>query len=98
MRIRGPFGLQRTARTCVDYASPPSEMGGSARIGRATTSQVRWLLHSADGATAVILGATIEHAGTLDRLLLRLGGRAWMRRRFGSTLCALEARVAASTT
>ena len=98
VRIRGPFGVHRSARTRVDYAAPPEEMGGSARIGHATAAHVRWLLEPAGGATAVTLGATVEHAGTLDRLLLGLGGLAGMRRRFDNTLRALDARVAACAT
>lgn len=96
VRIRGPFGLHRTAHTSVDYARPSEEMGGSARIGRATSARVQWLLRPEGGATAVTLAARVERAGTLDRLLLALGGRAWLTQRFKSTLRALEVRLAAA--
>ena len=93
VRIRGPFGVQRVARTQVDFARPVDELGGSARIGNVTTGRVRWLLHAADGGTTVTLAARVEQAGTRDRLLLALGGRVWMRRRFVTTLRALDDRL-----
>ena len=94
VRIRGPFGVQRVARTQVDFARPVDEMGGSAQIGEVTTAQVRWLLRAGDGGTAVTLAAQVERAGPRDRLLLTLGGRAWMRRRFATTLQTLDGRLA----
>jgi hypothetical protein len=65
-------------------------MGGSARLGQATIAEVRWLLRPHDGGTAVTLGAKIWRAGPRDRLLLALGGMAWMRARFDATLRALD--------
>jgi hypothetical protein len=35
------------------------------------------------------LSAEVEHAATPDRLLLALGGRAWMARRFDAILARL---------
>ncbi|MDP9385323.1 MAG: SRPBCC family protein, partial [Actinomycetota bacterium] len=70
VRVRGPLGVHRTALTRVDYARPLEEMGGSARIGGATTAHVRWFLRSAGGGTAVTLAANVDRAGALDRLLL----------------------------
>ncbi len=90
VRIRGPLGVRRTARTQVDFARPVEEMGGSAHLGSATSADVRWLLLPDDGGTAVTLAATIRHAGPRDRLLLALGGMTWMRRRFDGTLRALD--------
>ena len=94
VRVRGPLGVRRTARTQVDFARPVEAMGGSARLG-ATSAEVRWLLAPEDGGTAVTLAAGIRSAGRLDRLLLALGGMAWMRRRFDGTLRALEGQVGA---
>ena len=96
VRVRGPLGLRRTAHTRVDYARPVEEMGGSARIGAATTARVQWRLRPQGSATAVTLAARVEQAARLDRLLLALGGRAWLRQRFMSTLRALDARLAAA--
>ncbi len=93
VRIRGPLGVRRTARTRVDYARPFEEMGGSAQLTDATTAQVRWLLREDTAGTAVTLAARIDRAGQLDRLLLAAGGMAWMRRRFAATLESLDARL-----
>ena len=95
VRIRGPLGVQRTARTQVDFARPVEEMGGSADLGRATSAEVRWMLRPHDGGTAVTLAANIRRAGASDRLLLALGGMVWMRRRFDGTLRALDDRLSA---
>ena len=96
VRLRGPFGLRRTARTRVEVARPPEEMSGAAELSGGTVAHVRWLLRRADGRTVITLGATIENAGRLDRLLLGLGGRAWLRSRFDGALDALERHLAAT--
>lgn len=93
VRIRGPLGVRRTARTQVDFARPVEEMGGSAEVGRATSADVRWLLRPHAGGAQVTLAASIRHAGRLDRVLLGLGGIAWLRRRFADALRALEREV-----
>ncbi len=98
VRIRGPLGVRRTARTRVDFAHPVEEMGGSADLGAATSAEVRWVLEPDDRGTAITLGATIRRAGSGDRIVLALGGMAWMRRRFEGTLRALDdhLRIAAA--
>ncbi len=94
VRLRGPLGVRRTSRMRVEFARPPYELGGCAEMSGGTVAQVRWSLRPADARTVVTLGASIENAGMLDRLLLRLGGRAWLRSRFEGALCALERHVA----
>ena len=89
VRIRGPLRIRRTATTRVLNASPPRQMVGSARIGSRTEAQVRWTLVPRDGATAARLSATIEATGRLDGLLLRVGGRRWLRRLFAGALLRL---------
>ncbi len=96
LRIRGPLGVQRTARTQVDFADPVDEMGGSAELGRGKSADVRWVLRSHEAVTAVTLGAIIRRAAARDRVLLALGGTAWMRRRFDDTLRALDDHLAAA--
>ena len=93
VRIRGPLGVRRTARTQVDFARPFEEMGGSAHLSGATVAEVRWLLRPHDAGTSVTLGARIRRTGPRDRLLLALGGMAWMRRRLDGTLRALDDRL-----
>jgi hypothetical protein len=89
VRIRGPLGLSRTARTAVLRADPPREMCGRAEVGSRTRARVTWTLAPEDGATRVHLEAEVEEAGALDRLLLSLGGEAWLRGRFRAVLSRL---------
>jgi hypothetical protein len=95
VRMHGPLGLTRTATTRVEAAHPSHLMIGAAEIGARTTACVSWaLIPDADGAS-VRLTATLDRAGLLDRLLLMLGGRWWMRRRFVAVLERLAERFAA---
>jgi uncharacterized protein YndB with AHSA1/START domain len=86
VRIRGPFGLRRTAVTRVLDADPPRSMDGSARIEGRTVARVSWTLEERSSTTEVTLAAELESAAPLDRLLLALGGRLWLQRRFASVL------------
>ena len=90
VRMRGPLGVGRTARTRVLEAHAPHRLRGSAQIGDGTIARVGWDLEEVEGATLVRLAATVENAGPLDRVLLRLGARAWLRRRFRSVLNRLR--------
>ena len=92
VRIRGPLGLRRTAITSVERIDPPERLQGTARVGGAQ-AEVAWMLRERDtGATEVVLAATVLRAGALDRLVLGLGGAAWMRRLFAATLAHLANR------
>jgi hypothetical protein len=93
VRIRGPLGLRRTARTQVLKAEPPARLEGRAALG-GTVARVRWELAERGQATLVRLEAHVEHAGPLDRLLLAAGGRAWLRWRFRATIAGLAHRCA----
>ena len=89
VRIHGPLGVSRLARTRVLSADPPREMCGSAEIGARTRARVRWILAPEDGVTRVHLEAEVLDAGPLDRVVLALGGEAWLRHRFASVLARL---------
>src|SRR3954447_20245836 len=80
VRIHGPLGLRRTARTTVVDAEPSHVMHGTAELSGGTLARVAWELGEDAGGTAVRLSAEVEKAAPGDRLLLALGGRAWMRR------------------
>ncbi len=86
VRIRGPLGVRRTAATRVLAADPPDRIIGVAELGRTSRAFVRWELRDSDGATRVRLEATIDRTGWLDQLLLLLGARVWLERRFGAVL------------
>jgi hypothetical protein len=85
VRVRGPLGLHRTITTMLTEARPPECVAGEASIGT-TRAAIQWLLEPDGDATLVTLRADVLHAGPIDRALLALGGRAWMRGRFAATL------------
>jgi uncharacterized protein YndB with AHSA1/START domain len=86
VRLRGLFGLSRTARTRVEEAVASSRLRGRADIGRGTVGRVAWDIEPADGGSRVALSAVIERAGLLDRAILALGGRRYLRQIFARTL------------
>jgi uncharacterized protein YndB with AHSA1/START domain len=86
VRMRGPLGVGRTAATQVLAADPPQQIVSVAEVGRRTRAFVRWRLNQDQGGSRVRLEATIDRLGWLDRLLLLLGGRRWLERRFRSVL------------
>jgi hypothetical protein len=93
VRIHGPLGLRRTARTTVVDASPSHVMHGTAELSGGTLARVAWELGEDTGGTAVRLSAEVERAALPDRMLLALGGRTWMQRRFGAILARLDGEL-----
>jgi uncharacterized protein YndB with AHSA1/START domain len=89
VRIRGPLGLQRTARTVVVDAEPDHVIHGTAVLSGGTVARIAWHLSEDAKGTAVRLSGEVEHAAPVDRVLLSLGGAAWMRRRFDRILSTL---------
>lgn len=96
VRMRGPLGIRRAARTRVVVEERPSRLSGIAEVGSGTVARVSWMLHPSGGGTRVRLAATLERASPFDRTLLALGGRGWLERRFGSILDTLARRVGAA--
>ncbi|HEX4718133.1 MAG TPA: SRPBCC family protein [Thermoleophilaceae bacterium] len=90
VRIHGPLGLRRTAATTVVDAHPDHLIHGTAELSGGTLARVAWELSEHAGGTAVRLSAEVERAALPDRLLLSLGGRAWMTRRFDAILARLD--------
>jgi hypothetical protein len=93
--VRGPLGMRRHARTRVVQVREPTLLGGVAELGRRTTAVVRWDLTEVTGgeATRVELSASVTAASAGDRVLLALGGRAWMQHVFATTLELLAERL-----
>ncbi len=90
VRLRGPLGVPRRARTSVIASVAPRLLIGRAELGRRTVARVSWVLMPVcSGATAVELSAVVERVALLDALVLRLGGRDWLERRFEATLRVL---------
>jgi hypothetical protein len=84
--------------TRVTAARAPRLLIGVAEMGdeSATRALVSWTLAGRLGQTRVRLAAEVEQASALDRVLLALGGRAWLRRRFAFGLQRLAERFAAT--
>jgi hypothetical protein len=81
VRVRGPFGLSRVARTQMLAAEPLSTLRGRAEIGRGTIGAVRWEITPAEPGTChVRFTAEVECASAFDRLLLACAGRWWLAR------------------
>jgi hypothetical protein len=98
VRLTGPLAIRRTAVTELLPARVPDSVIGRARIGRRTMASVAWRVHRGVGGSAVTLCATIDEAGPLDALLLRLGGRRWLERRFAAALDHLSDQLAPAAT
>jgi hypothetical protein len=97
VRIRGPLGLSRVARTEVLETEAPPPVGrlhGRAEIGRTTRGEVFWEIAPAPGGSAVTLTAVPERLGALDAVLFAAGGRQWMCRLFRAALERLDAVLA----
>lgn len=86
MRLKGPFGLSRTARTRVTETREPSEVRGRADVGRGTVGSVRWTIEPHALGSRVTLSAHVERASLLDRAILVLGGRMVLRRAFAEAV------------
>jgi hypothetical protein len=96
VRLRGPLGVRRTVPTRVTAARNPRLIIGIAELGDTTRARVSWTLGARLGKTRVRLAAEVEHASGFDRLLLALGGRAWLSRRFAYGLDRLAERFTTS--
>jgi uncharacterized protein YndB with AHSA1/START domain len=93
VRIRGPLGLGRTAHTRVVETDPPRSIAGTASVGPHTRALVRWTLSPDGDGTLVRLEATVEQAAGLEAVLLALGARRWLERRFAAILATLARRL-----
>jgi len=94
VRLRGPLGLRRIATTQVDELDEPEVVRGSATIGDTTHGRVCWTLEETSDGTLVTLDVEADRLAQLDSLLLRMGGRRWLRGVFGRILVRLEERLA----
>jgi hypothetical protein len=88
-----PLGLRRTALTTITTANAPGTFGGLVAVGRRTSASTHWKIEAHERGSRVRLEAIVDQAGPLDRLLLALGGRRWLRWRFGQMLARLAAAL-----
>ena len=81
MRVKGPLGLSRIARTRVARTERPRLVTGTADIGRGTRGSVRWEIDpDVPGTSHVHFTAEVVRASIFDRVLLVCGGRWWLAR------------------
>ena len=94
VRMRGPLGLGRTARTRVVEAAPATCDRGHGVRGQAHRGTCALDPHARQPrGTRVRLEATVERLGRAEAVLLAAGGRRWLQRRFASILQTLARRV-----
>jgi hypothetical protein len=93
VRIRGPLGLGRTARTRLVQAQPHTSVEGTASVGARTEARVHWTLTPVIEGTLVRLEATVERMGRSEAIVLAAGGRRWLEDRFASILNTLARRL-----
>jgi hypothetical protein len=95
VRLRGPLGIERTARTVLLRTPPGSTyVDGRAAIGPHTTARVTWTIEAVDSGSLVTLRADVLSAGPLDSLLLGLGARYWLAGHFRRALGRLSEELA----
>jgi hypothetical protein len=97
VRLRGPFGIRRTAATELLAPTRPGSIAGTARIGRRTEASVVWTILESTGGSEVTLSATVDAAGPLDALWLWAWGRRWLAGHFAAALDRLAVELAAET-
>jgi uncharacterized protein YndB with AHSA1/START domain len=90
IRLRGPLGISRTVRTRVLDAERPSRLAGRADLRGGTVGLVAWEIRPDAAGTRVRLSAEVAEASLADRVLLALGGEAWLSRLFERALANLE--------
>src|SRR4051794_31618329 len=93
VRLLGPLGLRRTASTELVRTEPPRLIAGRATVGTRTTASVSWTIAAAPAGSVVSLSAAIGATGPIDSLVLHLGGRRWIARRFSLALDRLAAQL-----
>jgi hypothetical protein len=93
VRMRGPLGLSREARTRVIEAQPHTTLRGIAEVGRRTRGAVRWDIEPHPEGSRVTFSAVVERASLADRVLLALGGRRWLAGLFHNAVLRLGAEM-----
>jgi hypothetical protein len=101
VRWTGPVGIGRTVEAKITSLEEPTRVGCRVTAGPKTRLSVEWEIRSDDGQESggtSLIEATVAvlAAGRLDRVLLRFGGRSWLRERFKRALQRLPERVHAA--
>lgn len=96
VRLRGPLGIRRTARTeLLPISRGSRSIHGRASIGSRTSATIVWTITACGrGNSDVTLYARVEHAAPFDRLLLRVGAARWLSGHFATALAHLSDELA----
>jgi len=87
VELRGPLGIRRLVRTRVSGAEPGRRLWGTAETEHGARAHVEWRLRPHDAeSTAVQVRIEVEASNWPERMLLALGGRAWLRARMRAAL------------
>lgn len=86
VELRGPMGVRRVARTRVQGAEPHSRLWGTAVTRDGAQATLQWRVQPDGERTHVEVRLDVQAAGWRDRLLLHLGGRAWLWSRLRAAL------------
>jgi hypothetical protein len=89
--VHGPLGLKKHARTRLTRVDEEAGIvEGLAEDDEGTLAVVTWRVARAADATRVGLEVDLRRLALVDRALLLLGGRMWLRRCLRRTLDNLE--------
>ncbi len=91
--LKGPLGLSRKVETRVLRAERPRTVAGRAELGGGTVGLVSWEIRPDGSGSTVRLSAEVADASLPDRVVLALGGAAWLRGLFERVLRNLEAAL-----
>jgi hypothetical protein len=90
VELRGPGGLRRLARTRVQGAEPYSRLWGTAETADGARACLEWRVRPQGDRTHVEVRLDLRARRWRDRILLHLGGRAWLRARLRAALDRLH--------
>lgn len=96
VELHGPVGLTRVARTRVRGAEPHSRLWGTAETEDGARASVEWRVRPQGDITHVAVRLDVRARKWRDRILLHLGGRAWLRARLLAALDRLSGAAAAA--
>jgi hypothetical protein len=95
VRLTGPLGIERTARTDLRRtAAGSSYVAGRAAIGASTKVYATWTIDRCVDGCIVTVSLNVISADLRDRLLLRLGAHRWLTGRLKSALEQLTEELA----
>jgi hypothetical protein len=95
VRLKGPLGVERTARTDLWQTPVGSEyVAGRAAIGARTEVSVTWMIEADRLGSVVTVIVSVLSADLRDGFLLRLGARRWVAAQLRNALERLSEELA----